>query len=593
MNNCENKTAENNKNTLLWLNCVCGRRKWQIVVMIVLQSLLGASSVGYAMLLRGMIDAAVEKEQNDFLIAAGVLTGLILFQLLCRACERLVEENARATFENRLKERLFSVLLNRDFASVNAVHSGEWINRLTSDTVIVADGLVGILPGAAGMMIKMISALAMLLVLEPRFGWFIVPGGIMLILVSYNARKFLKALHKRIQERDGRLRVFFQEHLGSLLVVHSFTAEKQVLGAAKERMKEHKKARMKKSWVSAVCNLGYSGIMQGVYVFGAVFCSYGIMTGTITYGTLTAILQLISQVQNPVANITGYLPKYYAMIASVERLMDAERFTKDFDGTVLNASQIGTFYDEKFQAIGLEKASFTYLLPVQEPDHGEMERDRMPVVIKDVYLEIQKGDYVAFTGHSGSGKSTILKLFLCLYPLDEGRRYLKETDGKYTDLDGTWRKLFSYVPQGNHLMNGTIREIIAFADQEKSRDEKRMRRALEIACADTFVEELSQGLDTVLGERGQGLSEGQMQRIAIARAIFADNPILILDEATSALDDETEKRLLSNLKTMTNKTVLIVTHRPAALEICNKQVMIEADDIRMVERMPYPSCKED
>ena len=190
-------------------------------------------------------------------------------------------------------------------------------------------------------------------------------------------------------------------------------------------------------------------------------------------------------------------------------------------------------------------------------------------------MDIRKGEYVAFTGHSGCGKSTLLKLLMCLYPLDRGERYLRSQTGDRTveiPLTAAWRGLFAYVPQGNQLMSGTIREIIAFGDPEAMHQEERMKRALRISCADEFVKELDHGIDTLLGERGCGLSEGQMQRIAIARAVFSERPVLILDESTSSLDEVTEQRLLKNLRQMTDKTVLIITHRPAALEICDRRI---------------------
>lgn len=195
----------------------------------------------------------------------------------------------------------------------------------------------------------------------------------------------------------------------------------------------------------------------------------------------------------------------------------------------------------------------------------------MPVVLSHLDIEIKKGEYVAFTGHSGCGKSTVLKLLMCLYPLDEGQAYLRTQQGAQP-LTSRWRGLFAYVPQGNQLLSGTIREIIAFGDKRKMQEEERLKRALRIACAEEFVEKLEQGLDTLLGERGAGISEGQMQRIAIARAIFSDHPILLLDEATSSLDEEVEARLLANLREMTDKTVVIVTHRRAALSICDKSI---------------------
>lgn len=194
---------------------------------------------------------------------------------------------------------------------------------------------------------------------------------------------------------------------------------------------------------------------------------------------------------------------------------------------------------------------------------GKNKTDRTPYVLDGFDLTIQKGEYVALTGDSGCGKSTLLKVIMCLYPLDKGERVMK-TDNEEIALSAQWRRLFAYVPQGNHLMSGTIREVITFGDEEGMNEEQSIFEALSIACAKEFVMKLPLGIDTVLGEHGSGLSEGQMQRIAIARALFSQSPILILDESTSALDEATEKNLLTNLQKMTDKTVLIVTHRAAA-----------------------------
>ena len=215
---------------------------------------------------------------------------------------------------------------------------------------------------------------------------------------------------------------------------------------------------------------------------------------------------------------------------------------------------------------------------------GELSKNEMPVVLHDLSFEVRKGETVAFTGHSGCGKSTALKLLMCVYRQDSGERFFTDRNGKKSDLSSAYRRLFAYVPQGNCLMNGTIREIVSFAAPDAAYDEERMMSALKIACAEEFVSVLDNGTDTLLGERGSGLSEGQMQRLAIARAVFSGSPILLLDEATAALDAETEKRLLENLRNMTDKTVVIVTHRPAALEICNRVLEFTENGVNCHDR---------
>lgn len=560
-----------NKSALHFINEVAGKSRLYILFLLFLQMVLGISSVFYALLLRGLIDGAVAHDSKKMLTFCVLFAALVAGQIALRAVLRFLEEYAKATYENAFKSRLFAGLLTHNYGAVTATHSGEWMNRLTSDTVVVSEGLATIVPGVAGMITKMAGALVVILIMEPRFAYILVPGGILLVLLTYIFRKQLKKLHKQMQEKDGFVRIFLQEHLGSLMIVKAFGKEADSLTEAESHMSEHKKARMRKNHFSNVCNIGFGAVMNGAYVFGAVYGAFGIYNGTMTYGTFMAMLQLISQIQNPFANITGYLPKYFAMLASAERLMEIEAYAKDksygqknYDNTIDNngAKYSGSIdksrksrHSPDNSTFGLSHVDFTYLPPViTEGD------TIMPIVLKDYSLMIRKSEFVAFTGPSGCGKSTVLKLLMGLYTVDAGEVY------------GCDRSMFAYVPQGNQLMSGSIRDIITFSDKNRTGDEVGIHRALQIACADGFIAELEQGIDTLLGERGLGLSEGQMQRLAIARAIYSDRPVLLLDEATSALDAGTEEAVLENLRSMTDKTVIIVTHRPAALKLCDRQV---------------------
>lgn len=556
------KDSGSSLTALKWLWAVTGKSKGYILLLIIVQALHGGSGVLYALCLRNIIDNAVAGDKSGFFACCGLTALLVIGQIALRSIIRWAEELSRAKFENKLKGRLFMNLLRRDFSAVTAVHSGEWLNRLTSDTMVVANSLTEILPNVAGMLVKMIGAAIMILTLEPSFVYILLPCAVILMTITYFFRKLLKSLHKGIQETDGKLRVFLQEHLASLMIVRTFSAEKRVAADADAKMEEHKNARMRRNHFSNACNIGFGLAMNGMYLIGVIWCSHGILIGTITYGTLMAVTQLISQIQTPLANITAYFPKYYAMTASAERLMEVESFVDDGGENSKSRSEIKKFYNEKFRSIGIENGCFTY-------QRADGEKHRMPIVLENISVEIEKGDYVAFSGHSGCGKSTLLKLLMCLYRLDSGERFICGDDERFP-LDTDWLRLFAYVPQGNQLMSGTIRDIVSFADKDKSDDDERINYALKVACADEFIFTLEKGLDTELGERGQGLSEGQMQRIAIARAVFSENPVLMLDEATSALDEATERKLLANLKEMTDKTVILVTHRTAVFEICNK-----------------------
>lgn len=562
------------KHTLQWLSAVTGRAKGLMGLLVVVQTVLSVSSIAFAFVLRRIINMAVDGAWGSFWAALAALVGILLGQIVLSAAGRFLSEYTSATVENRFKHRLFSALLTGDYASVAAVHSGEWMNRLTSDTTVVAGGVTQIVPGLIGMLVRLLGAVAAILWLEPRFLYILLPGGAAMMLLTYTFRKTLKRLHKKIQETDGVLRVFLQERLESLVIVRTFAKEEQMAQQADALMDAHKAARMKRSNFSNLCNIGFAGAMDGAYLLGIGFCGYGILTGTMSYGNLMAIMQLVGQVQSPFANLTGYLPRYYSMLASAERLMEAEAFAPNSEHPLAEEKAL-EFYRTKLTALRLEHASFTY----QPPVCAEEEQPPMPVVLKDIDLTIRKGEYIAFTGPSGCGKSTVLKLLMCLYPLDAGSRTLETTCGTQP-LTAVWRSLFAYVPQGNQLLSGTIRDIVSFGDTHKAQDDVGILRALRIACAEDFVQKLEKGLDTTLGEHGQGLSEGQMQRIAIARAVFSEHPILMLDEATSALDEVTAQQLLENLRRMTDKTVLMVTHRADQTEFFDRELSFSKDGIQ-------------
>ena len=601
------------KSTLTWLKKVTKKYRSFVVLLTVFEIIVSGLGICYALVLKQMVDRAAVKDSHGFVIGMIGFGMLVLGQLIIRIITRQILEYTRSSMENTLKQILFHSILIKDYGSVSLKHSEEWMNRLTSDTVVCADDMTDILPGFFGMMIRLVGALVLILYLQPGLAVIMIPGGILFVIITVVLRRPLKRFHKDVQEKDGKVRMYLQERISSMLVVRVFGVENIAVEQGADTMEVHKDSRMRKAWISNICNSGFSLAVNGMYLLGIGFCGYGIIHGNVTFGTLTAMIQLIGQLQSPLAGLGGYVPRYYTMIASAERLMEVEQY-KDADESVLcSADEVQKLYEEQIREITFRRVSFRYPEEADtdsptvregdvvaansaDTDIAEHKRD----VLQDVSFSIAKDDYVVVTGASGCGKSTMLKLLMGIYRPQTGTITVILNDGTSIAIENM-KRLFAYVPQGNFLMGGSIRNVITFGKQREDGDtdcsktdcadrnradrndmdlDEKLKRAVHLACAD-FVYDLPMQFDTILGEKGTGLSEGQMQRIAIARALYADRPVLILDESTSALDQQTERKLLDNLKQLTDKTVLFVSHRLQALEICSKQLHFEEGMVQM------------
>lgn len=572
------------QNVLSWLKTATRKYHSYVVLLTVFEIIVSGLGVCYALVMKQMVDRAVAKDARGFIMGMTGFGLLVLSQLVIRIITRQVSEYTRSSMENTLKQRLFHCLLVKDYASVSATHSEAWMNRLTSDTAICADGMTDIVPGFMGMLIRLVGSLALIFWLQPGLSLIVIPAGICFLIITIVLRKPIKRFHKDVQEKDGHVRMYLQERISSMLVIRSFGTEDIAVQKAADVMEFHKASRMRKAWISNLCNSGFSLAINAMYLLGIGYCGYGIIHGNVTFGTLTAIIQLIGQLQSPLASLGGYVPRYYTAVASAERLMEVERYEDADVAQLRSEEEVRDLYKDQIREITFQHVSFHY---PEDNDGGkndlreENKSDQKEAIHKEVLQElsftIRKGDYVAVTGTSGCGKSTMLKLFMGIYRPQAGvicAHLTDETDILIEEL----RRLFAYVPQGNFLMGGSIRDVITFGKAQKNDDDdtdERLERAIRLACAE-FVYELPMRLDTILGEKGAGLSEGQMQRIAIARALYADRPVLILDESTSALDQQTQEKLLRNLKALTDKTVLIVSHRLQALDICNRHLHLEA-----------------
>ena len=532
-------------------------QRLNIFIMCMLNVILAGIGLGTTLATKGIIDGATahNREEVQYYALALVLCVIIsrgsylLLGLMNVKTGNILLKNMRNMFLHKL--------LKKQYEALDGVHSGELVNRMFSDITIVKDGVMEIPADLANMTVGFIGASLILISIDWKFIVLIAVGSLLGLALIILFRKPLKNRHRKVQEAEGKLHSVLQEALENIRLIKASGLEKKIEQQTEEKQKRFFYAQLNKGYFSIYMGNGINMAFQASWLICMLWGCYGLYTKNLTYGMLAALIQLISQIQGPIANAAGMVSRIYGMLSSAERLEEILDLPEEAE----IVEQIGE--DEKLIAIQVQDLTFSY-------------KSNGAVVLHDLNLNIEAGDFVAVTGVSGSGKSTLFQLLLGIYKPDAGSvNFLFKTKSGETrrkNATRNTRKLFAYVPQGNTLFSGTLRENLCMFT-EQATDEEIMEAAY-IACIDEFIRELKEGLDTLIGERGMGLSEGQAQRIAVARALLSDAPVLLLDESTSALDERTEAELLKKINCLKNKTCLIVTHRRAALDICNRKVHI-------------------
>lgn len=511
---------------------------------------------------RGLIDSAVGRDGRQFLFNAILISGAVLTIRLCGLISGLLSAKTGAELLRDLRTMVLKRLLHKQYAELDGFHSGELVNRMFSDVGIVRNGIMEAVPAIVSMAVGFAGAAVLLIRMDWRFILLMLAGGLLGLILIAAFHKPMTSRHKAAQESEGRLHAALQELLENLRLVKASGTEKRMEGRTEDRQQAFLAAQLRKGRFSVSMNNSISLVFQLSWLFCMLWGCYGIYCGRLTYGMLAAILQLLGQIQGPFSKAAGVADQLYGTISSAERLKELLDLPEEEPVPADDSVP-----DREFREIRLCGVDFSY-------------RRRAEPVLKQVNLTIRAGEFAAVTGASGSGKSTLFQLLLGIYQPVGGELKFCFADGKEMAVSRSTRGLFAYVPQGNTLFSGTLRENLTMFTDSASDEE--ILQAARLACLDRFLAELSDGLDTVIGERGIGLSEGQAQRVAVARALLSRAPILLLDECTSALDEKTETELLRNIASLRGKTCLIVTHRRAALEICNSRIHIGAGKVEKI-----------
>lgn len=452
--------------------------------------------------------------------------------------------------QNRMQQQLLDRMLRSEWKGRDSYHSGDVLNRLEFDVTNVVTFLTETIPNSLSTLTLFIGAFTYLALMDWRLAIVIIAMVPFFILLSRVYVRQMRRLVKDVRTSDSKVQSVLQESIQHRVLIKTLESDDFIVNRLETTQNKLRKKVVKKTKFSIFSSTVLQfGFVLG-YLIAFAWAAFRLSAGTLTFGGMTAFLQLVNKIQSPARQLTQLVPAFVSVFTAAERLMELEEVPLEKQGDAIEL--------EAPCGIKLNNISYQYF-------------DADTPVIKDLSFDFHPGSCTAVLGETGSGKTTLIRILLALLKPTSGSVEIYGREERM-DLNPLMRTNFVYVPQGNTLMSGTIRENLKMGKENATEEE--MNKALKKSCAD-FVLNLPDGLDTVCSEQGGGLSEGQAQRIAIARSLLRDKSIMIFDEATSALDPETEKQLLKNILAHHDKTVIFITHRPAVVEYCNQVLTIE------------------
>ncbi len=520
------------------------------IILMMIFSLAGTvSSLVMVNLTKKIIDNATEG--NEFV---ALIVGYLVLVLALQAVgvvSSLMSTVLSEKFSFGIRKQIYEKIINSHWMDVKKYHTGDLMTRLTSDAGNIANGIIGTIPNIIILVIELVLVFFTLFYYSPLLACFALLVAPVAALTSWWFGRKLKTLQIKVQESESSYRSFLQESLANLLVVKAFANEEYSANRLTKLRDERFYWVFKRAKLGLASSTSMSVAFQLGYIVAFAYGAVMIAAKTITYGTMSVFLTLVNRVQSPVLGLAQQIPKVVSILASAGRIMELQNMPlEEKEEITIQTERIG---------VDIKKLSFGYT---------------DETVLENVSLNVKPGEFVAIIGESGIGKTTLIRLIMSFMSDVQGDISFYNTYGESIRANASTRNFISYVPQGNTLFSGTVRDNILMGNLSATEEE--IYDALKLSAGYDFVMELPEGLDTVIGERGHGISEGQAQRIAIARAFVRKAPLLILDEATSSLDEATELSVLEGLQALTPKpTCIIITHRKSILQYCDREIKIE------------------
>lgn len=524
-----------------------------------LQAILNASigllsvgvSLGHVWAMKRAIDVASGTVEGNLYWAVGVMAVLILLDFALNIAGTWVRNILGIKAQNRMQQRMLDRLLRAEWKGRNHHHSADILNRLEFDVNNVVNFLTETIPSTLSVLAMFIGAFLYLFSMDKVLAVIVIGIFPMFLAVSKIYVGQMRHLTRQVRDSDSKVQSVLQETIQHRMLIKTLESDSAMverLGNTQSELRHRVVRRTKFSVFSnMVVNFGFAFGYLVAFLWAAIRMS----AHTLSFGGMTAFLQLVNRIQGPARNLTKLVPAFVSVFTAAERLMELEEDPLEEQGTPI--------YIKAPCGIRLQNVGYAY-----EDGGGDK-------VIDGLSFDFKPGSCTAILGETGAGKTTLVRMILALVQPQDGKIEIYHGSA-HQALSPLHRCNFVYVPQGNTLMSGTIRENLRLGKLDATDEE--MLHALHVSCAD-FVNDLPDGLNTLCSEQGGGLSEGQAQRIAIARSLLRDRSVMLFDEATSALDPDTERQLLNNILSAHDKTIIFITHRPAVIDYCDQTLKLE------------------
>ncbi|MBQ2154116.1 MAG: ABC transporter ATP-binding protein [Oscillospiraceae bacterium] len=555
-----------------WIFSYSKRYKWAIIFYTVLGIVSTTLGLVSSLMAKFTLDIIIGHRTSRVWLLFGVMVGSTLFSLVFENLLGRISLKIGIRISNDIRAGIFSKIIDSDWSKLNEYQSGDIVNRFNNDTGTVGGNAVSWLPTILISLYRFVATFLVLAHYDLFIACFSLASAPVLLLLSRFVIRKQRYYGQRMREESSNLMGFEVETFYNLDTIKSFGVTGQYEKKLDRRLEDIKQVTLDYNKFTIKTNIfmTVAGTVVSMTIFG--YCLYRLWFGTdFTFGTMTLFLQQSRALSGAFGKVVGIIPNFLNSSISAHRIRELVDLPKE-----PHLPESEAFAGKASDGFTVELSELSFGYTKEQP------------VVEHADLVARPGEIVALVGASGEGKTTMIRLLLALVRPGEGSAVLRAADGSELTLNADTRRLISYVPQGNTILSGTVEENLRMGKEDATEEE--MRRALEIACAWDFVEKLPNGLQTSLGRRGKGLSEGQAQRISIARAVLRDAPILLLDEATSALDVATERRVLKNVMEHTpNKTCIVTTHRPSVLNLCTR--VYQVTDRAVTELDPETSAK--